>query len=403
MKILLVLLFALQVYPQGLWRTMRAIIDSNYVLTSETSAWDKSSSDDITVTILNDSNYVLTSETSAWDKSSSNDLLKSEVDDSMANYIDNTAYNATTWDANTDAPTKNAVRDKIEAMPALTDGDKGDIDVSGTGATWDIDTNSVGMVELNESVFSARGHIWGLVMTNSGADVNNDISVAVGEATNETTYDNIVLSGAIIKQLDAGWAVGTNQGGLNTGAEANSTWYEVHLIKRVDTGVVDVMFTTTANRATLPANYTLQRRIGWIFNDSGGNIKAFTQIGNEFTWTTQVNDGAGNKSTTAAQVTLSVPPYCVAKIRVAVDMNTSVNANSSFVVSEIPEGNVTPAVSTGIVTAGYWDLATGVGTGQLWIRTDVNRQIEWDADVAQGTFDISTYGYIDEREQYGNY
>ena len=31
-----------------------AYIDSNYVLTSETSAWDKTASDDVTVTILND-------------------------------------------------------------------------------------------------------------------------------------------------------------------------------------------------------------------------------------------------------------------------------------------------------------------------------------------------------------
>jgi len=35
--------------------------------------------------------------------------------------VDNTAYNATSWDGDTThAPSKNAVRDKIEALPAVT-------------------------------------------------------------------------------------------------------------------------------------------------------------------------------------------------------------------------------------------------------------------------------------------
>lgn len=71
----------------------------------------------ITATILNDSNYVLTSEAGAWDKDSTNDMLASAFDDSVDHYIDNTAYNATTWDGDTiKAPSKNAVRDKIEAV-----------------------------------------------------------------------------------------------------------------------------------------------------------------------------------------------------------------------------------------------------------------------------------------------
>jgi len=43
-------------------------------------------------------------------------LLKSAIPDTMANYISDVAYDATSWDANTDAPTKNAVRDKFETL-----------------------------------------------------------------------------------------------------------------------------------------------------------------------------------------------------------------------------------------------------------------------------------------------
>src|SRR5262245_35023414 len=99
------------------------------------------------------------------------------------------------------------------------------------------------------NLITPRGYIWGLKLSNNGTDALNDIDIAAGEAMAESHDEVMTLSGTITKQLDVAWAVGNNQGGLNTGSEAASTWYEVHLIKRTDTGVVDVMFTTTANRA----------------------------------------------------------------------------------------------------------------------------------------------------------
>ncbi len=241
-----------------------------------------------------------------------------------------------------------------------------------------------------------RGHLWGLGMSNA-ADTANDITIAAGEAVSDDGTDIMVLSSAITKQMDFGWAVGTNAGGLNTGSEAASTWYEVHLIKRADTGVVDVMFTTTANRATLPTNYTLKRRIGWIRNNASSAILQFTQVDDYFTLTTQVNDVAVSKTVTATAVTLTAPPSSIARFRATADMSTSVNANSVIVFSEIAEGNVTPALATGIGSVGYWDLATGVGVGHFELRVDASSQIEHDSSVAVGAFDISTFGWIDHR------
>lgn len=241
-----------------------------------------------------------------------------------------------------------------------------------------------------------QGYIWGLTMSNNGADAANDIDVAAGEATKEGGGALMTLAASITKRLDATWAVGTNQGGLNTGAEAVSTWYEVHLIRRSDTGVVDVMFTTTANRATLPANYTQQRRIGWIFNDAAGAIKAFTQIDDYFTWTTQVNDASFTATATAAAITLSVPPSTIARFRGAAEATTAVNTTNVTVFSEIVEGNVTPTETTGIASLGVNDIA-GASAAHFELRVSATSTIEHDSDGTTYTVDVSTYGWIDSR------
>lgn len=253
---------------------------------------------------------------------------------------------------------------------------------------------------LLRTLRALRGYLWDLQMSNA-ADANNDITVAAGEATDEGHAIVMSLGSALTKQLDAAWAVGNNAGGLNTGAKAANTWYEVHLIRRSDTGVVDVMFTTTANRATRPANYDQQRRIGWIRTDGSSNIRAFTQVNDHFTWTTQINDVSATATTTAAAVTVTVPPGCIGRFRATGTSNASVNGPIVTVISEIVEGNVTPADTTGIGTIGYLDI-TGATAGHFELRVDASSQIEHDSSAATGspTFDISTFGFIDDRRKW---
>lgn len=244
-----------------------------------------------------------------------------------------------------------------------------------------------------------RGYLWGLTMSNA-ADAVNDITVAAGEAKDEGHAAVMTLAASITKRLDAAWAVGDNQGGLNTGSEAASTWYEVHLIRRPDTGVVDVMFTTTANRATLPANYTQQRRIGWIRNDGSLNILAFTQVDDHFTLTTPANDVSLTVTATAALVALTAPPNSIARFRATATTNASINAGEVVCFSEAAEGNKAPDDATGLGSLGLSDIV-GASAGHFELRVDASSQIEHDTSAATGspTFDISTFGWIDHRRK----
>lgn len=157
-----------------------------------------------------------------------------------------------------------------------------------------------------------RSHISGLALSNNGSDAANDIDISAGSCLDGTNADTLLLASALTKRLDATWAVGTNQGGLDTGAEAISTHYYLWVIKRVDTGVVDVLFSASATAPTMPANYTLKRLIGAIYNDASSAITAFHQRNNgrlrTFMYDTPIVDvDAANPGTSAVTRTLTVP------------------------------------------------------------------------------------------------
>ena len=162
--------------------------------------------------------------------------------------------------------------------------------------------------QVHEAVGSLfAGHIYGLTLANNGSDATNDIDIAVGNCFDSTNSKLITLAAALTKRLDASWAVGTNQGGLDTGSIADTT-YHVWLIMRSDTGVVDVLFSTSASSPTMPSNYDYKRRIGSIMRASSA-IRAFTQVGDEFLWTASpVQDMlAAPNDDNAATATITVP------------------------------------------------------------------------------------------------
>jgi hypothetical protein len=145
-----------------------------------------------------------------------------------------------------------------------------------SGAIFQTTTGATGYLTVSAAaplgLTVAKSHISGLTYSN-GTDAVNDIDIAIGEATDSTGLRVIKLTTAITKQLDAGWAVGTNAGGLDTGSIGNSDYY-IWLIQRSDTGVVDALFSLSSTAPTMPSSYDYKRLIGW-FKRVGATIVAF--------------------------------------------------------------------------------------------------------------------------------
>lgn len=251
-----------------------------------------------------------------------------------------------------------------------------------------------------------KGHIYGLTLSNNAGDATNDIDIAAGEAAStETNPVLIVLASALTKRLDAAWAVGTNQGGLDTGSIANTT-YHVWLIRRSDTGVVDALFSASASSPTMPANYDQKRRIGSILRESGA-IVAFTQIEDEFIRASSVADLTANApGTSTVDRTLSVPAGVPVFAKINATLRNDSTGTAAFLyLGEVDKAGVTPGNSNTDVP-GAQQAANYVrfsGTART-IRTNTSRQIRTvvgglgDSSV---TLYITTHGWIDTRGRLG--
>ena len=98
--------------------------------------------------------------------------------------------------------------------------------------------------------------------------------------------------------------------GLDTGSEANSTWYYAWVIYNGTT--VASLLSTSSTAPTMPSGYTYKALVGAIYNDSGGDFDTMYQVGSEV-WCTRVQVLNNGSSGTYASVSLSAALPATAK------------------------------------------------------------------------------------------
>ncbi|MHB1219245.1 MAG: hypothetical protein ACYC1L_13710 [Alphaproteobacteria bacterium] len=296
-------------------------------------------------------------------------------------------------DADTALATLGALRNVLTA--------RGDLVVRGASAPQRLAVGAAGRVLLSDGtdpgwaeVPLPRGQIDGFLLSNNGADANNDIDVAAGACRDDGNAANIVLASALTKRLDAAWAAGTNQGGLDTGSEANSTWYHVFAIRNPSTLTVDVLFSTSAASPTMPSGYTQKRRLGSVSNDGSGNLLAFVQRGDEFWWKDPPLDvDTANSGSSAVLATLSVPTGVRVKATVSAFVgDTGLYLSDPDINDEAPSSTAGPLAQIGESTGG---TATAChGNAAVWTNTSAQIRRRSGADVACR---LATLGWRDPR------
>jgi hypothetical protein len=259
------------------------------------------------------------------------------------------------------------------------------------------------LVSAIRDLFAPRGYIDGLIMSTAGSSAT--MAIAAGEAKDSTNAAVMQLAASISKTTSA-WAVGTAQGGLDTGSIANDTWYHFYLIRRPDTGVVDVVFSTSASAPTLPANYTQYRRIGAGRTNGSAQWTRFFQNGDEFLWETPALDfNATNPGTSAVSRTLRVPTgivvYAISNWMV---LNTASGVNFSGVISSLDTTDSAPNISAAPLINLGGNVATASGnvayaSAYLTIKTNTSGQVRSRmlGSDANCNLRASTVGWIDTR------
>jgi len=233
-----------------------------------------------------------------------------------------------------------------------------------------------------------RGYLFGLTLSTAGSSTT--FSVAAGEAVDSTFVGNMTLGSSISKTTSA-WAVGSTNGALDTGTIANNTWYHVYLIKRLDTGVVDVLISLSATSPTLPTNYTIFRRIGSMKTNGSAQWVLFYQVDDKFLWDITSQDlNDASTVTTARTATLNVP----VGIRVHPIINIVYTATSGDVNLSVLDQTDSAPTNNNTTLRGPGVMA-GLSAAILW--TNTLGQIRYRVDTASATVQINTFGWIDTR------
>ena len=272
-------------------------------------------------------------------------------------------------------------------------------DIAGAGHWIEVqyDTTFGQFVLLNPATGVAvvstvpRSAISGLTLSTAGASTT--MSIAAGQAADSGNVVLMSLAASINKTTSA-WAVGSGNGGLDTGSIAASTWYYFYAIRRPDTGVVDVVFSLSSSAPTLPTSYTQYRYIGAGFTNGSSQWTKFTQFGDSFAWDTPVLDYNTTGSTTAALQALTVPRgrKMLAQFNLYVNQDTNQCYISDPANSDLaPSLTAAPLASFGFTSASF----AGTTFGQCW--TNTSAQIRHREANGTGTVRIATLGWTDLR------
>ena len=224
-----------------------------------------------------------------------------------------------------------------------------------------------------------RGYIGGLTLSNDSGTPNSKIDVSAGGAMDDTNAFMLSLPSTVVN-------FGTNgANGLDTLSPAPSTWYHIFAIGTPG-AVTTAGLASTSLTPSMPATYTLKRRIGSVLTDASAHILAFTQNGDLFQLATEVRDV--NASTGGNKTLPSVP------LGIQVQWQGRIDGNAS---GSQPWGiSVLPTTMTWVGSTVISNNTFGA-SAPLSVMTNTSQQVQVTLVNSVGTYDLWTIGWIDRR------
>lgn len=238
-----------------------------------------------------------------------------------------------------------------------------------------------------------RGYIFGLRIANNASDTANDIDVLAGKCRDQSDANDMLLGTTITKRLDASWAVGSGNGGLDTGTKAINTLYWVHLIRRDVDGVTDALFSTSWQSPTLPGGWSKFRPLMPVSTDGSGNLRQFIQTGDEMQFVTSIaiTSSAANTTATLRSLTgLPIGPKVFARCHGDVG-----GSAAGYFIARDPDLGL-PSLTT---AEGDWYRNTVLGF-QFSCWTNASAQIYTGDTGTGGTITLAVRGFVYPRGQY---
>ncbi|ABD08153.1 hypothetical protein RPB_3457 [Rhodopseudomonas palustris HaA2] len=244
-----------------------------------------------------------------------------------------------------------------------------------------------------------RGHISGAVVSNDATSPDTVIAVSAGAAVSADATTLMKIA-AVTKNANAVWTAGTGNGAADGAAGytalAASTWYYVFLIKRPDTGAVDVLTSKSPTSPTLPAGFSKARLIGAFRTNGASQIMAFHAFddGDTVMWDAVPAIDYTTASLGTSSITITLVNVPAIEVQVIANVSAFNSANTSSVYLRHPSAaDMTPTANSAS-PLGTIVSPNGLFVGlTTFVRADASRQIKARA-VAVGTIlNIAVLGW----------
>lgn len=217
------------------------------------------------------------------------------------------------------------------------------------------------------------------------------IAIAAGAARDSTNTNDIIVDSALaVSNIVSG------AGGLDTGSVAASTMYAVYVIGNSlgNETPVGLLSLASSSAPTLPTNYDMYRRVGYVLTDGSSDNLLFWQYGNDkervMYYDVGISELSAGSSATYAAIDLasSVPPLATRVI-----MDVAYTPNGATDVAEfLPFGS---SATNGVVRFGYGVAGAQVGQAVIPCELDSSvPKIQYKV-TAGDALTLLTIGYYD--------